>query len=43
METHRIVDGTGQYENSRGELDLTGTADTAGHLDVVGTGTFIKG
>jgi hypothetical protein len=43
METHTIVDGTGQYENASGDLDLTGTADAAGHLDVVGTGRFIKG
>jgi hypothetical protein len=43
METHTIVDGTGQYENASGELDLTGTADAFGHLDVQGTGTFIKG
>lgn len=43
METHTVVDGTGQYENSSGDLRLTGTADDTGHLDVVGTGTFIKG
>jgi len=43
METHHIVDGTGQYENASGELDLTGTADTTGHVGVVGRGTFIKG
>ena len=42
-ETHTIVDGTGQYENSSGDLELTGTADATGHLEVVGTGTFIKG
>jgi hypothetical protein len=42
-ETHTIVDGTGQYENSSGELILTGTGDALGHLDVSGTGTFIKG
>ena len=42
-ETHTIVDGTGQYENSSGELILTGTGDVFGHLDVSGTGTFIKG
>jgi hypothetical protein len=42
-ETHTIVDGTGQYENSPGDLELTGTADATGHLNVVGTGTFIKG
>ncbi len=43
METHTIVDGTGQYENSSGDLELTGTGDATGHLDVVGTGTFTKG
>jgi hypothetical protein len=43
FETHRIVDGTGQYENASGGLDLTGTGDATGHLDVVGTGTLIKG
>jgi len=43
METHHIVDGTGQYESASGELDLTGTGDAAGHLDVVGTGTLIRG
>ena len=43
MERHVIVDGTGQYENASGVLDLTGTADDALHLDVVGTGTFTKG
>jgi len=43
MERHVIVDGTGQYENSSGALDLTGTADAALHLVVAGTGTFIKG
>jgi hypothetical protein len=42
METHRIVEGSGQYENASGDLALTGTAD-AGHLDVVGTGIFTKG
>ena len=42
-ETHTIVDGTGQYENSSGELILTGTGDALGHLDVSGTGTFTKG
>jgi len=42
-EIHTIVDGTGQYENSSGELTLTGTGDALGHLDVSGTGTFIKG
>jgi hypothetical protein len=42
-EIHTIVDGTGQYENSSGTLNLTGTGDAFGHLDVSGTGTFIKG
>jgi hypothetical protein len=42
-ERHRIVDGTGQYENASGDLDLTGTADALGHVDVVGTGRLIRG
>jgi hypothetical protein len=42
-ERHRIVDGTGQYENASGDLDLTGTADALGHVDVAGTGRLIRG
>jgi hypothetical protein len=43
METHHIIDGTGQYENASGDLDLAGTADATGALVVVGTGTLIRG
>lgn len=43
IETHTIVDGTGQYENASGDLDLNGTATATGHLLVSGTGTLIKG
>lgn len=42
-ESHQMVDGTGQYENASGDLDLSGTADAEGKLSIVGVGTLNKG
>jgi hypothetical protein len=41
-ERHEVVSGTGKYANASGNLDVTGTADAAGQIQIVGTGTLSK-
>jgi hypothetical protein len=43
MERHQFVDGSGQYENASGDLELSGSGDATGALVVSGTGTLIRG
>jgi hypothetical protein len=42
FESHHAVDGTGKYANASGTLDVTGTADAALRMEIVGVGTLIR-
>jgi hypothetical protein len=41
-EHHVVVAGTGRFANATGELNVTGTADAAGKIGIVGVGTLQK-
>jgi hypothetical protein len=42
VESHHVVSGTGQYANASGDLDVVGTGDVAGRIQIVGLGTLRK-
>lgn len=41
-ESHEVVSGTGKYANASGNLNVLGTADAAGQIQIVGIGTLSK-
>lgn len=42
VESHHFTGGTGQWANASGDLQVYGTADGAGQVQIVGTGTLSK-
>ena len=42
FENHEVVSGSGKYANASGNLDVIGTADVAGRIQIVGAGTLSK-
>jgi hypothetical protein len=42
FEDHDVVGGTGQYATATGDLRVLGTADAAGKIQIVGSGSLAK-